>query len=101
MSKKRPTARRVDDDELIEKITHEFQSRDISKSEPNKVSNSKIWSFLSTIMHFASLTPPNDLSMPNIQQNGIDNDNTSHVIIKRCASFTGNSKQFIFSYVMA
>lgn len=92
VSKKRPTARRVDDEEHSEETDDDDQFEEMSNSESNKSSGSKLWSFVSTIMRFASLTPACDLSMPEIK----GSDNESHVIIKRCASFTGNSHHYSF-----
>lgn len=98
MSKKRATARRVEDenDELHTPTEnaagHTSQLSNASKSEPNKSSGSRIWSYVSTFLRFASLTPQTDLSMPEINSaNG-----ESHVIIKRCASFTGMDNFGIF-----
>lgn len=92
MAKKRPTARRVDDEEPIEELTNKFESRDISESETNKTPANKLWSFVSTIMRFASLSTASDLSMPVINQN----KDESHVIIRRCGSFSGNFDIFFF-----
>ncbi|XP_031623403.1 mitosis initiation protein fs(1)Ya isoform X2 [Contarinia nasturtii] len=94
VSKKRATVRRFDDDneeEYAPDLENEFETHkkelpNGSRSEPIKSSGSKIWSFVSTFLRFASLTPPSDMSMPDIKTNDSD---ASHVIIKRCASFTG------------
>lgn len=98
MSKKRNTVRRFDDDDEhdaeiesqtpidnIAGISDDTQLSDVSKNEPNKSSRSKIWSYVSTFLRFASFTPPSDLSMSGIKATDVE----SHVIIKRCASFTG------------
>ncbi|XP_055306075.1 mitosis initiation protein fs(1)Ya isoform X2 [Sitodiplosis mosellana] len=95
VSKKRTTVRRFDDDEYdteiesqtpiesIAELGHDSHLSNVSKSEPKKSSGSKIWSYVSTFLRFASFTP--DLSMPEMK----GEDVKSHVIIKRCASFTG------------
>lgn len=69
----------------------ENQSRNTTENGSQKNSTSKIWSFVSTFLGFASLRPTSDLSLPDIR----DSDNESHVIIKRCASFTGNIVYFL------
>lgn len=85
--KKRATVRRFEDDEYDQEteMEHDTGMPNGSKSEPNKSSGSKIWSFVSTFLRFASLAPPSDLSMSEMKTN----DNKSHLIVKRCASFTG------------
>lgn len=50
-----------------------------------KLSGSKIWTFVSSILRYASLNSPNNLSM----QETAAKDNESHVLIRRCASFAG------------
>lgn len=99
MSKKRTTVRRFEDDghdEEIETQTtaknevetgQDSQLSNILQNDPNKSSGSKLWSYVSSFLRFASFTPPTDLSMPEIKTS----DNESHVIIKRCASFTGRT----------
>lgn len=78
-----------DDDECFAK--HEIKLPNITKIEPSQTSGSKLWSFISTFFRFASLTPPNVSSMPLSKENGTE----PHMIIKRCASFTG---KFDFKY---
>lgn len=93
VSKKRTNVRRFEDDEYVDDSSDENQPRDMSKNETQKSSTSKIWSFVSTFLRFASLTPASDLSLPDIK----DNDNESRVIIKRCTSFTG-ARFFFFLF---
>lgn len=63
---------------------HEHE--DNSTSISSKLSGSKIWSFVSSILRFASLNSPNNLSM---QEPSTTKDNESHAVIRRCASFAG------------
>lgn len=86
--KKRVIARRVDNDSEQQSVdsTDACGEQDISTSITSKLSGSKIWSFVSSILRFASLNSPNkNLSLQETKTN----DNESNVIIRRCASFAG------------
>lgn len=68
------------------------------KRETKKTAPSKIWSFVSTILRFASLTPSPDTTMDPKSSN--ENLCDSPAIIKRCASMAGNNyilKMFHYS----
>lgn len=99
VSKKRIPARRVDDDsqQRSPDTINEQPDDSSSKITSPKFSGSKLWSFVSSILRFASLNSQNNLSL----QETTAKDNESHVVIRRCASFTGrfNIYTSIFCFI--
>lgn len=73
----------VDDDEFLSPLEQP------KNKETKKVTSSKLWSFVSTILRFASLSPSPDTTMDlkSSKENSFD----SPAIIKRCASMAGNN----------
>lgn len=60
------------------------------KKETKKTAPSKLWSFVSTILRFASLTQSPDTTIDPISSNK-ENSFDSQSIVKRCASLAGNN----------
>lgn len=73
----------TDDDEDF------FSPEEQPTKETKKAAPSKLWSFVSTILRFASLTPLPDTTMD--PQFSKENLLDSPAIIKRCASVAGNN----------
>lgn len=79
-----------DDDDDEEFLSPEEQPK---KEVTKKVAPSKLWSFVSTILRFASLTqsPDTAMDLKSSKENSFD----SPAIIKRCASMAGNNDYFL------
>lgn len=91
VSKKRVPVWRFDADDSqqqqqsLDTIDNHERQDNSASGLTSKLSGSKIWSFVSSILRYASLNSPNNLSM---QETAVK-DNESHVVIRRCASFAG------------